>query len=454
MFKKVLVANRGEIAIRVIRACRELGLKTVAVYSDADRNALHVMYADEAVHIGPAPAVESYLKIPKIIEAANSAGADAVHPGYGFLAENAHFASICQTWGLTFIGPSATAIHEMGLKAVARARMIAAGVPVVPGSEETIGSEKQALELAADIGYPVMIKASAGGGGIGIRIALKEDELITGFQRARREAEAAFGSGELYLEKYLEQPRHIEVQVLGDAKGSIIHLGERDCSLQRRRQKLLEESPSPVVTPELRERITRAAVMAAAAVDYTNAGTVEFLLDQDGSFYFLEMNTRIQVEHPVTEVVTGVDLVQEQIRIAAGDDLRYRQEDIVFRGHAIECRINAEDPARGFLPSPGLITEYRVPGGPGVRVDDGVYAGFEVPTHYDSLIGKLIVTGPRRQEAVSRMRRALRDYHVGGIRTTIPIHLQLLDNPAFLDNRVDTNFLERFAAETARAGVM
>ncbi|MCL5046284.1 MAG: acetyl-CoA carboxylase biotin carboxylase subunit, partial [Actinobacteria bacterium] len=399
MFHKVLIANRGEIAIRIIRACRELGVKTVAVYSEADRDALHVRYANEAFYIGPAPSTQSYLHIPHIISAAVAAGADAIHPGYGFLAENPFFASVCETWGIRFIGPSALAIEKMGIKVDARTEMQKAGVPVVPGSEGIVTSKDELLAIANDIGYPVLVKASAGGGGRGIRIAHNADELVAAWEKAQSEAKATFGSAEVYVEKYLESAHHIEFQILGDSKGNVIHLGERDCSLQRRRQKILEEGPSAILDPDLRARMAEAAVSAAKAVDYNSAGTVEFLVDGYGNFYFIEMNTRIQVEHPVTEWITGVDLVKEQIRVAAGQPLRYTQDDIKLRGWAIECRINAEDPDKGLMPSVGQITAYEPPTGPWTRVDSAVYQGLHVQPYYDSMIAKVIVWAETRPEA-------------------------------------------------------
>ncbi|MDN5346888.1 MAG: acetyl-CoA carboxylase, biotin carboxylase subunit [Clostridia bacterium] len=443
MFKRVLVANRGEIAVRVIRACRELDIETVAVYSEADREALHVRMADKAICIGPPPAARSYLNIPAIISAARISGAEAIHPGYGFLAENPYFAEMCSTSGLVFIGPSPAAMQLMGAKASARAAMQRAGVPVVPGSDGTVQDDRQALAVAEEIGYPVIVKASAGGGGRGMRIAQNPQELRRALLLSRQEAQAAFGDAEVYLEKYLEEPRHIEFQILGDGRGNVIHLGERDCSLQRRHQKILEEAPSLALTPSLRREMGEVAVKAAKAVNYSGAGTVEFLLDKHGRYYFIEMNTRIQVEHPVTELITGVDLVQEQLRIAAGEGLRFNQEDIELRGHAIECRINAEDPESDFRPSPGRIEEYRVPGGFGVRVDAAVYQGYEIPPYYDSLIAKLIVLAPARPEAISRMRRALQEFVIKGVPTTIPFHLKLLDNAFFRRGEVYTNFIQR-----------
>jgi acetyl-CoA carboxylase, biotin carboxylase subunit len=450
MFQKILIANRGEIALRIIRACREMGIRTVAVYSEADRESLHVRFADEDVCIGPPPARDSYLNIPRIIAAAEITGAEAIHPGYGFLAENAEFAEICDRSALVFIGPTADQIRQMGDKAVARKTMAAVGVPTVPGSRGAIADVEEARAVAVEIGFPVIIKAAAGGGGKGMRVATEASGLATQFQMAQAEAKAAFGDPSVYLEKYLVRPRHIEIQVIGDRHGRVLHLGERECSLQRRHQKLLEEAPSPVLTPELRARMGEAAVKGAQAIGYSSAGTVEFLLDEDGSFYFMEMNTRIQVEHPVTELVTGLDLIKEQIRVAAGEPLGLaRQEDLEIRGHAIECRINAEDPARNFQPSPGTITIFHPPGGPGVRVDTHVYAGYRVPPFYDSLIGKLIVHGRDRAEATAKMKLALESFIIEGIHTTIPFLLRLLDTREFVEADFDTKFLERWMAEGA-----
>ncbi|MDI3279774.1 MAG: acetyl-CoA carboxylase biotin carboxylase subunit [Bacillota bacterium] len=443
MFNKILIANRGEIALRIIRACREMGIETVAIYSEADRDALHVRYADEAYCVGPPPTAKSYLNIPNIISAAVVAGVDAIHPGYGFLAENAYFAEICETHGLKFIGPPASAIEKMGDKAVAKQTMAAAGVPVVPGSEGGISSEKEALAIASEIGYPVIIKASAGGGGRGMRIAHTPQDLAQAIRVARSEAEATFGNGEVYIEKFLEEPRHIEIQVLVDEHGHGIYLGERDCSIQRRHQKILEEAPSTLLTPQMRKAMGESALRGVLSVGYTNAGTVEFLVDKQGRFYFIEMNTRIQVEHPVTELITGLDLVKEQIRIAAGEKLSLTQDEVVLRGHAIECRINAEDPERGFLPSPGRIEAYLPPGGPGIRVDSAVYVGYEVSPYYDSLIAKLLAWGRDREEAIARMRRALDEFVIDGVRTTIPFHRRILDNAFFRRGEVYTNFLQR-----------
>jgi acetyl-CoA carboxylase biotin carboxylase subunit len=444
VFRKVLVANRGEIALRVIRACRELGVETVAVFSTADADALHVRFADEEVCIGPPPARDSYLNIRQILAAAEITNADAIHPGYGFLAENAEFAEMCEASGFAFIGPTAEQIRTMGDKARAKEVMRAAGVPVTPGSEGVVKDLKEARRLAAGIGYPVMIKATAGGGGKGMKLALSEDELELRWTVARAEAKAAFDNPECYLEKAILQPRHIEIQLMGDIHGGVIHLGERDCSVQRRHQKLIEESPSPAVSPEMRVSIGAAAVQGAKNVGYRGAGTVEFLLDRDGHFYFMEMNTRIQVEHPVTEMVTGLDLVKEQILVAAGERLSTPQEAVRFTGHAIECRINAEDPDNGFAPSPGVIESLNLPGGPGVRVDTAVYAGYRVPPYYDSMLGKLICHGRTRAEAIARMRRALEEFVVEGVRTTIPLHRRIMDDAVFVaGDDIDTSYIQR-----------
>jgi acetyl-CoA carboxylase, biotin carboxylase subunit len=442
MFSKVLIANRGEIAVRVIRACRELGVRTAAVYSDADRGSLHVRLADEAFCIGPAPARDSYLNIPSIMSTAELLGVDAIHPGYGFLAENPHFAEVCRDIGITFIGPSPEAIGQMGDKSAARAMVRRAGVEIVPGSDGPVRDEGEATIAARRLGYPLIIKAAGGGGGRGMRVVHNRDDLRRGLTEAHAEAEAAFGNGEVYIEKYLEEPRHIEVQILADHRGTISTLGERDCSVQRRHQKLIEESPSPGITSKLRRALARAAARVAEAVAYTNAGTVEFLVDHSERFYFVEMNTRIQVEHGVTEMVTGVDLVKEQIRIAAGERLTIPRE-VEARGHAIECRVNAEDPARGFLPSPGLITAFVPPGGPGIRVDTHAFAGYAVPSHYDSLIAKVIAWGQHRDEAIVRMQRALGEFEIAGIQTTIPFHQEALDNAFFRRGEVYVNFVQR-----------
>ncbi len=439
---KILIANRGEIAVRVIRACRELGIATVAVFSDADREALHVLMADEAYRIGPPSVAESYLAIEKLIQTAKASGADAVHPGYGFLAENATFADACRQAGLTFIGPPPEAIKTMGDKTAARRAALGMGVPVVPGTNEPIGSDDEAARLAREFGYPVMIKAAAGGGGKGMRLVRSESELASALRLARSEARSAFGDAAVYIERYLEEPRHIEIQVLADSHGATIHLGERECSIQRRHQKLIEESPSVFVDGPMRARMGEAAVKVAAAVGYVNAGTVEFLVDRQKNFYFLEMNTRLQVEHPVTELVTGIDLVKEQIRIAAGEKLGYAQADVKWNGWAIECRIYAEDPYRNFMPSPGKIRGLRPAGGPWVRDDSGVYEGYTVPIYYDPLISKLIVWGTDRTDAVRRMARALREYTVAGIRTTSPVLRQIMAHPDFVAGRLSTHFVD------------
>ena len=443
MFRKVLIANRGEIAIRVMRGCRELGISPVAVYSEADRNALHVQMADEAYLIGSPPATESYLVIDRIIEAALASGAEAVHPGYGFLAENANFARACEQQGLVFIGPSSQAIALMGDKTAARRAMQAAGVPVVPGIDRFLQDDEEARRVIATMGYPVMIKAALGGGGRGMRLVHHEQQLAEALRAARSEARSSFGDPAIYLEKYVTNPRHVEIQVLADAHGQVIHLGERECSIQRRHQKVVEESPSPLMTEDLRVRMGEAAVRAAQAANYRNAGTVEFLVDEHRNFYFLEMNTRLQVEHPVTEMVTGIDLVQAQLRIADGEPLGYRQEDIVLRGTAIECRIYAEDPAYNFRPSPGKITILQSPAGPWVRDERGVFAGGDVSPFYDPMISKLVVWGGTRQEAIARMRRALGEYVIGGIKTTIPFHQWLMDDEDFQAGHLDTGFIER-----------
>jgi acetyl-CoA carboxylase, biotin carboxylase subunit len=446
MLKKVLVANRGEIALRIIRACQELEIPAVAVYSDADSEALHVRHADEAVHIGPASATKSYLNFEAIFDAAKKTGADAIHPGYGFLAENAKFAAACRSEGLVFVGPTPEAIEKIGDKAFARKLAMQSGVPVVPGTEGTVTAE-EAFDTAEEVGYPVMIKAAAGGGGQGIRVARDPEELNESVRAAMRDARAAFGEDAIYLEKFLVGPRHVEVQVMGDQDGNVIHLYERECSMQRRRQKVLEEAPSPAISPETRKKMTEAAVSLAQAAEYTNAGTVEFLVDQDQNFYFIEMNTRIQVEHPVTEMLTGVDLVKEQIRVASGESLSIQQENVPLVGHAIEFRINAEDPEKGFMPSPGEISFLDVPGGPGVRVDSAIYQSYKIPPFYDSLIGKLIVWALSREEAIKRARRALREYRLEGIKTTIPLHLRLLEEDAFRSGEYHTGSLEELLNE-------
>ena len=451
MFKKILIANRGEIALRVICACRELGIKTVAVYSEADENSLHVRFADEDVCIGPARSADSYLSVPAVISAAEITGADAIHPGYGFLAESAYLAEVCEACHIKFIGPAPNVIRLLGDKARARRAMKKAGVPVLPGSDGPVDSEEKAHKIARDLGYPVIIKAVAGGGGRGMRVIGSPPELGKALKTAQREAEAAFGVGDVYLEKYVENPRHIEFQVLGDHHGAVVHLGERECSIQRRHQKLIEEAPSVVVTEKQRRKLGSIVVDAARAVQYTNAGTFEFLMDEKGSFYFLEVNTRVQVEHPVTEFVTGVDIVKEQIRIAAGERLSFKQGDITFTGHSIECRINAEDPDT-FAPSPGTIHAFSVPGGPGVRVDTFAHAECTVPPYYDSLVAKIIVHGRDRQEAIARMRRTLEMTVVEGIRTSIPMHLRIISDPDFAAGRLSTAFMERFVEKKGDSG--
>ncbi|MDI6771702.1 MAG: acetyl-CoA carboxylase biotin carboxylase subunit [bacterium] len=443
MFRKLLVANRGEIAVRVIRACREMGISTVAVYSEADRTSMHVKMADEAFCIGPAPSAGSYLNIPNIMSTAELTGVDAIHPGYGFLAENPRFAEIVAGCKITFVGPPSRAIELMGDKAAARGQMQKAGVPIIPGTHGTVSGVREALEAARGTGYPLVIKAAAGGGGRGMRIAQTAEDLPEALQSAQREAEAAFGDGRVYIEKYLQEPRHIEVQVLADAHGTVLHLGTRDCSIQRRHQKLIEESPPPRMRERTLAALGRTAVRAAQAIGYVNAGTVEFLVDAHENIYFMEMNTRIQVEHPVTEAVTGLDLVKEQIRLAAGEKLRFGPRDLEFRGHALECRINAEDPRHGFRPSAGTITGFIPPGGPGIRVDTHCYTGYAVPPNYDSLIAKVIAWGRDRDEAIMRMRRALLEFEVEGIRTTISFHLRVLDNAFFRRGEVYTNFVAR-----------
>ena len=444
MFRRVLIANRGEIAQRVIRTCRELGIETVAVYSEADADALYLRQADETICIGPAPSSKSYLNIPAIISAAEVADVDAIHPGYGFLSENEHFAEVCNSCNITFIGPDPESVAAVGNKARARAMAVEADVPVVPGSDGPVQDEKTALEVAQRLGYPVMIKASSGGGGRGMRIARNDPSLVSGFHAARAEAEAAFGDPTVYLEKFVENPRHIEVQLLGDKHGNVIHLFERDCSIQRRHQKLIEEAPSPSLTPELRQRMGEAAVRLAKHAKYYNAGTCEFLLDKKGNFYFIEVNARIQVEHTVTEMVTGVDLVREQILVAAGEKLSYRQEDIRLNGHCIECRINAEDPDKDFQPSPGLIQMYAPPGGPGIRVDSHAYSGYRIPPNYDSMIGKLLAHRSSRDAAIATMLRALDEYVIVGPKTTIPLLSKVLDHSDFRSARHDTGFVERY----------
>ncbi|MBM7564374.1 acetyl-CoA carboxylase biotin carboxylase subunit [Paenibacillus sacheonensis] len=441
-FNKILIANRGEIAVRIIRACRELGIETVAVYSEADRESLHVRLADEAYCIGPVASKDSYLNLTNIMSVATLTNCDAIHPGYGFLAENADFAEICESCGVTFIGPSPQAISKMGDKSVAKSTMKQADVPIIPGSDGLVEDMDDAIRVAREIGYPVIIKATAGGGGKGIRIAENEESLISQITTAQQEAQKAFGNAGVYLEKYLTGMKHVEIQIMADKHGNAVHLFERDCSIQRRRQKLLEEAPCPVLSPALRERMGQAAVRAAQAVNYAGAGTLEFLLGPDGKFYFMEMNTRIQVEHPVTELITGVDLIKEMISVAEGNPLSIAQEDLKINGWSIECRINAEDSERGFLPSPGQIQFYLPPGGLGVRVDSAAYPGYVISPHYDSMIAKLIVWGATREDAIARMKRALSEFAIEGIRTTIPFHLKLLNHPTFIKGNFDIKFLE------------
>jgi len=453
MFEKILIANRGEIAVRIIRACKELNIRTVAVYSEADANSMHVQLADEAVCIGPAPASESYLRIDRIISAAEITDVDAIHPGYGFLSENPHFADVCESCNIRFIGPSAQAMSALEDKAVSRALAKKAGVPVPPGSDGPVETEQEAIEVARRIGYPVMIKAVAGGGGRGMRVAHNDVSLVKGYHTCRTEAEKAFGNSGVYIEKYIENPHHIEFQILADRHGHIIHLGERDCSIQRRNQKVIEEVPSPLIEQKfkkLRDKMGRAAIKIAEVARYTNAGTVEFIVDNQGNFYFLEMNKRIQVEHPITEEVTGIDLVQQQILLAMGEPLRIKQSDVHIRGHAIECRINAEDPFDDFKPSPGRVEMYYQPGGRGVRVDTHVYAGYTIPPHYDSMIGKLITHGRDRTEAISRMIRALSEYYITGIKTTIGLQQAILQDPNFRKGVYDTGFIERLLGRARR----
>jgi acetyl-CoA carboxylase, biotin carboxylase subunit len=453
MFKKILIANRGEIALRIIWACKELGIKTVAVYSQADQNSLHVKFADQALCIGPPRNVDSYLNVPAIISAAEVTGADAIHPGYGFLSESHYFAEICEQCKIKFIGPSPQAIRNMGNKSQAKKTMIAAGVPVLPGSKDVIEDDEKAVATARDLGFPVIIKASAGGGGRGMRIVRSASDLTSAFRAAQTEAQAAFGVPDVYIEKYIEGPRHIEIQVMADGRGNIVHLGERECSIQRRHQKLIEEAPSPAVTEKLRRRMGRTAVDAAAAVNYSGAGTVEFLLDKDGNYYFMEMNTRIQVEHGVTELVTGRDLVKEQIHVAAGEALSFRQADVLIpSGHALECRVNAEDPVT-FVPSPGTIRHFYVGGGPGVRVDTLAHEGCDISPYYDSLVAKVMTWGRDRKESIARMKRTLSTMIVEGIKTTIPLHLKILDEPDFVAGNISTQFMERYQAPKKIAAV-
>lgn len=445
MFKKILIANRGEIALRVIRTCREMGIKTVAVYSVADRESLHVRFADEAVCIGPAASKASYLNILNIISAAEITGADAIHPGYGFLSENAEFAQICQDYGIKFIGATAEQINAMGDKATAKKTMRDAGVPVIPGSEGVLTSFEEGISLAKEIGFPIILKATAGGGGRGMRIVHKASEFEKAWNDARTEAGAAFGNAGLYLEKYVEDPRHIEIQIVGDQYGNVSHLSERDCSIQRRHQKLVEETPSPAITPELREKMGEAAIRGAQAIGYEGAGTVEFLVDKYGEFYFMEMNTRIQVEHPITEEVTDFDLIKEQIKVAAGE--RVSGKNYTPKLYAMECRINAEDPGAGFRPSPGKINNLHFPGGHGIRIDSHVYSGYTIPPNYDSMIAKVIVSGQSREEVITRMKRALQEFVIDGIKTTIPFHIRLMDDPGFRSGQFTTKYLETFNFE-------
>ncbi len=446
MFHKILIANRGEIAVRVIRACRELGIKTVSVYSKADRESLHVKLADEAICIGEAPSIESYLNIPAIISAAEIADVEAIHPGYGFLSENAHFAEICESCQIKFIGPKPESIRLAGDKSVARSTMQSAGIPVIPGSKGVVADQEEALKIAKKFGYPIIIKAKAGGGGKGMKVAHNDGKLVNAFLTAQAEAEAAFGNREVYIEKYIREPRHVEFQILADSHGNIIHLGERDCSIQRRHQKLLEESPSTSLNQKLRKKIGEIAVKAAKTIRYENAGTVEFLLDENDDFYFMEMNTRLQVEHPITEELTGIDLVKEQIRIAAGNKLQIRQDQVEWRGAAIECRINAEDPDRNFMPSPGKIETLLLPGGPHIRVDTHVYPNCTIPPYYDSLIAKVIAHGRDRNEAIAIMQRALKEMEIGPIKTTISLHQKILNRPRFRQGKVTTHFIDSMMA--------
>ncbi len=443
MFKKILIANRGEIALRVIRACKELGIRTVAVHSTADVHSLHVREADEDICIGPANSKQSYLDMRQILSAAELTNADAIHPGYGFLSENARFAEVCRDNKLVFIGPSPEVIRSMGDKAEAKATMKKSKVPTIPGSEGIVATLEDALKAAKKVGYPVIVKAVAGGGGRGMRVAQNEEELTKVYPTANAEALSAFGRGDLYLERYFTEPRHVEIQLIGDSHGTMVYLGERDCSVQRRHQKLIEESPSPAVTPEIRKKMGEIAARGAFEAGYVNAGTIEFLYDKDNSFYFMEMNTRIQVEHPVTECVTGVDLVREQIRVAAGEKLSFTQKDVRFEGHSIECRINAEDPFNDFKPSPGTLTAFHLPGGPGVRVDTHCYGGYLVPPNYDSMIAKLIVHAPTRDQAIARMLRALDEFVIEGVKTTIPLHKRILKHPKFVAGDFTTKFLEQ-----------
>ena len=443
MFSKILIANRGEIALRIIRACKELNVKTVAVYSEADRDSLHVQFADEAVCIGPAPSPESYLNIPAIISAAQITDSDAIHPGYGFLAENAHFAEVCESCNIKFIGPSAEAIRIMGDKVLAKENMSKIGVPLTPGGKGVIKTKEEAINVAKKIKYPVIIKAAAGGGGKGMRVCHNDITLATSFALAKKEAEVNFKNGDVYIEKYIQEPRHIEIQIMADHYGNVIHLGERECSIQRRHQKLLEEAPSVALDDKLRKKMGETAVKIAKSVNYRGVGTVEFLLNTNGEFYFMEMNTRIQVEHPVTEMVTGIDLVKRQIRLAAGEKLKIRQDDVKLRGHAIECRINAEDPDNNFMPCPGKIVELNLPGGLGVRLDTHIYPGYKIPPFYDSMVAKLITYGSNRKEAIDIMRRALGEFYISPIKTTIGLQVQIINHASFLAGNLSTHFLEK-----------
>ncbi len=447
MFDKILIANRGEIAVRIIRACREMGIKTVAVYSEADRESLHAMLADEAICIGPAPSTESYLNMERILAATVATKAEAIHPGFGFLSENARFAEMCEKCNIAFIGPSAEIINRMGNKSAARKTMIEAGVPVVPGGKEPVHTTEEALELARNIGFPVMIKASSGGGGKGMRISRSEEDFVANFQNAQLESVKGFSDDTMYLERYIEKPRHIEFQIIADQSGNVIHLGERDCSIQRRHQKVLEESPSVAISKELRQKMGETAVRAAKAVGYENAGTIEFLLDAQKNFYFMEMNTRIQVEHPVTEMVSGLDLIKEQIRIAAGEPLSIRQKDVKIQGHAIECRINAENPARNFMPCPGTIKDVHIPGGSGVRVDTHIYNNYKVPANYDSMLMKLIVYAKTREEAIAKMRSAIGELVIDGIETNLDFQFEILSHPAYQSGDTDTHFIPTYFPE-------
>ena len=447
MFDKILVANRGEIAVRIIRACREMGIKTVAVYSEADRDALHTMLADEAICIGPAASSQSYLNMERILSACVVTQADAIHSGFGFLSENARFAELCEKCSIAFIGPSAEIINRMGNKSEARKTMMEAGIPVVPGTKEPVFTAERGLELAESIGFPVMIKASSGGGGKGMRVSRSREDFTENFQNAQLESVKGFSDDTMYIEKYIEQPRHIEFQIMADKYGNVVHLGERDCSIQRRHQKVLEESPCQVISDELRKKMGQTAVMAAKAVNYENAGTIEFLLDKDKNFYFMEMNTRIQVEHPVTEMVTGLDLIKEQIRVAAGEPLSVKQEDITISGHALECRINAENPSRNFMPCPGKITNIHLPGGNGVRLDTHIYSDYIVPPNYDSMLLKLIVHGKDRQEAIAKMRSALGELIIEGIETNVDFQYEIINHPAFQSGETDTGFIPQYFSQ-------